>query len=542
MSPPEEGHSVQYEGSVMRSPCTRTSRSIVFSSSVSVDCLLLTMVLLAGDAQARRAANRAESQPRQLGMDVRTLAENEPRQVRGSSRHQLRTVQPRIARPQTAAQPPEPLIAVVALDRQRITVYSASGQILEAGVSSGQTGFRTPTGVFTVLQRNRHHESNIYSNAPMPYMQRLTWSGIALHEGHLPGYPASHGCIRLSSGTASQLWSIGRIGMRVIVTPFDVSPQSIESAKLPVPRMTALTVNDLPHVVRTAAAGGEEDGERLLDPFQLAQARRIKAAAEREAAERAVRPAFEEATVRSADANRAAEQLRRLADHLARAEEEHEDKREDVVRDQTLSESDAMHIVEAARQRHESLQLEYEAAKAAEAKLADAAFAAARVARDAEIAITEAAEAQKIASFGVEPVSIFVSRREGRVFVRQGFNPLHDEPISIVEPERPFGTHVFTATQSLDGGAQLRWSAVTVPDSFGATDEATAKGSRRRAVAEQAPLLSSSAAEVLERIELPQATLQIIGDRLWPGASLIISDHGLGTETGKGTDFIVLTK
>jgi len=91
----------------------------------------------------------------------------------------------------------EPIIAVVSLRSQRMTVYDADGWIARAPVSSGQKGRETPAGIFSVIQKNAEHYSNLYDDAYMPHMQRLTWSGIALHGGALPGYPASHGCVRM---------------------------------------------------------------------------------------------------------------------------------------------------------------------------------------------------------------------------------------------------------------------------------------------------------------------------------------------------------
>src|SRR5262249_21414403 len=91
----------------------------------------------------------------------------------------------------------EPIMAIVSLRDQQITVYDAKGRIMRAPVSSGQKGRETPAGIFTVLQKEAEHYSNIYDDAYMPHMQRLTWTGIALHGGPLPGYPASHGCIRM---------------------------------------------------------------------------------------------------------------------------------------------------------------------------------------------------------------------------------------------------------------------------------------------------------------------------------------------------------
>ena len=89
-------------------------------------------------------------------------------------------------------------LIVVSIPKQRISVYGAGGFTAQSAVSTGTAGFPTPTGVFSVIQKNRYHRSNIYSGAPMPFMQRITWSGVAMHAGVLPGYPASHGCIRLT--------------------------------------------------------------------------------------------------------------------------------------------------------------------------------------------------------------------------------------------------------------------------------------------------------------------------------------------------------
>src|SRR5229473_4688263 len=112
-----------------------------------------------------------------------------------------------------------PIMAIVSLHDQRITVYDAQGWILRAPVSSGQKGRETPAGIFSVIQKEAEHYSNIYDDAFMPHMQRVTWSGIALHGGVLPGRPASHGCIRLPFDFAAQLFDATAMGMRVIVAP-----------------------------------------------------------------------------------------------------------------------------------------------------------------------------------------------------------------------------------------------------------------------------------------------------------------------------------
>ena len=121
----------------------------------------------------------------------------------------------------------EPVMALVSLRRQQITIYDAEGWILRAPVSTGQSGRETPAGVFSVIQKEAEHYSNLYDDAYMPHMQRLTWSGIALHGGIVPAHPASHGCIRLPYEFAERLFDLTRVGMRVIVPPADVAPVSI---------------------------------------------------------------------------------------------------------------------------------------------------------------------------------------------------------------------------------------------------------------------------------------------------------------------------
>lgn len=110
-----------------------------------------------------------------------------------------------------------PMKIVVVLDIQRIYVFQNDKLIGFSTISSGKKGKETPTGIFNILQKNVDHKSNLYSNAPMPYMQRLTWDGIALHGGHLPGYPASHGCIRLPHTFAKLFYGVTRMNQEVVV-------------------------------------------------------------------------------------------------------------------------------------------------------------------------------------------------------------------------------------------------------------------------------------------------------------------------------------
>ena len=115
-----------------------------------------------------------------------------------------------------------PISIVVSIPQQLLYLYRGGNLVAVSTVSTGKPGKDTPTGEFTILQKNKHHRSNIYSNAPMPFMQRLTWDGIALHAGQLPGYPASHGCIRLPMAFARQLFAMTDLGVQVSVTDEEV--------------------------------------------------------------------------------------------------------------------------------------------------------------------------------------------------------------------------------------------------------------------------------------------------------------------------------
>lgn len=111
-----------------------------------------------------------------------------------------------------------PVRVVVSLSQQKAFVYKAGALLAASPVSTGRRGHETPTGTFPILEKQVHHHSNRYSNAPMPFMQRLTPYGIALHAGHLPGYPASHGCIRLPWGFAKRLYGLTGSGTIVTIT------------------------------------------------------------------------------------------------------------------------------------------------------------------------------------------------------------------------------------------------------------------------------------------------------------------------------------
>jgi L,D-transpeptidase catalytic domain len=128
--------------------------------------------------------------------------------------------------------PEGPVTIIISLKTQRGYVYRNGVPIGVTSVSTGKAGHRTPTGIFTILQKDIDHRSNKYANAPMPFMQRLTWDGIAMHAGNLPGYPASHGCVRMPREFAKQLFGITRLGLTVVITDDPLVPEVVASPAL----------------------------------------------------------------------------------------------------------------------------------------------------------------------------------------------------------------------------------------------------------------------------------------------------------------------
>jgi hypothetical protein len=349
--------------------------------------------------------------------------------------------------------PKGPLQLVVSINTQKVTLFSNGVRVAQGSVSTGVPGHPTPMGVFSVIEKDRYHHSNIYSGAPMPYMQRITWSGVALHEGELPGHPASHGCIRMSRDFARKLWPITKLGVRVIVTRDELTPVEFAHANLFVWRSKPAE----PHTTMNVATEG--------------------------VAQRTAKLA--EATIELSDA-------------------------------------------------------------APDRKVApvssDAVKPSPTVDPPKPLVPGYKATDQPVKSTG--QVAVFVSRKEKKVFVRQGFVPLFELPVAIDDPDQPLGTHVFTALAETGDGTGMRWNLITVPTDPSISVEH--RDSRRRSKEPPKPVVRgkppSTAAQALDRIHLPQEAVERIGELLVPGSSLVVSDEGLGRETGRGTEFIVLTR
>jgi hypothetical protein len=406
----------------------------------------------------------------------------------------------------------DPIMAIVSLRSQRITVYDAKGWILRAPVSSGSKGRETPAGIFSIIQKNAEHYSNLYDDAYMPHMQRITWSGIALHGGVLPGYAASHGCVRMPFDFAERLFDATAIGMRVIVAPTDVAPVEIAHPVLFQPKPGAA-------VLAAARSAEAEEAAR-----KAAQARLAAGTAYREAT-RAMMPV------------RVAENLKLRAEaQLATAE---------TTLGSPIS-AEAKQQAEGAKAqaaaRIAELQVQWDAAKAELQPKLDAVTAAREAAAAAETARAAAAEAARRVARELEPVSVLISRKTQRLYVRQAFEPIFENPVTIADPDRPIGTHVFTAIERSSGDANLRWSVVSLnggrPRDGTIEPHGRVRGASGRHV-EPMPTDPDSAKAALDRMVIPQDVLDRIAE-IAPRSSLIVTDEALSPETGKGTDFVVL--
>ena len=164
----------------------------------------------------------------------------------------------------------EPIMAVVSIKSQQVTFYDAEGWILRAPVSTGTTGRETPAGVFAVVEKDKDHHSTMYDDAWMPNMQRITWNVIALHGGPLPGYAASHGCVRMPFNFAEGLFEKTNIGMRVIISPNDAAPVDFSHPSLFVPSKEAIAA--IPARADKLSAQAEEAASAADDAKKAAAA------------------------------------------------------------------------------------------------------------------------------------------------------------------------------------------------------------------------------------------------------------------------------
>lgn len=561
----------------MRSVCTATG-------SLRISPLI---VLLAAGLLVFATTERAEAQFYQWGMwNSPGPWKPKPRRARRAAPRYVEPNEQQVAN--TLPKPSGPLVLVVSLNNQTVTVYDDGKQIAKSPISSGMRGHETPTGVFSILEKNRQHFSNLYGGAPMPFMQRLTNSGVALHAGDLPGYPASHGCIRLPYSFARNLFGITGLGARVIISDDDLAPSEFNSPHLIAPLPPEQTASSGEGQVHAAASTPHNDisgmvgsaGETGKRTRAMAAAAR---AAEREhlvsaitAAESAKQAADDQATAATTAAREAREivvnerkleaqligQARKAAKTADAAASRFSGYTAKLAKvDIDKIDAAALDKLQAEEVAEESKTLDAaDAAKAAQragdaqiAKVKQSVADAAALENARKVAVQDAAQAAQAvadatgaltAADAIDarksyPVSVFISGKTGRLVAKLGFVQIMDVPVTIADAGRPLGTHVLTATALTDAGKSMRWSSVTLKptDSFQYTRR------KKRRHADEEPVVAAGhdadTEEALERIEIPTAAEDLLAELMKPGSSLIISDYGLSRETSERTEFIV---
>jgi len=441
--------------------------------------------------------------------------------------------------------PPGLLHVIVSIDKQRATLFADGQPVASTAISSGTHDHPTPMGVFTVIQKDRHHISNLY-DASMPYMQRITWSGSALHQGPLPGYPASHGCVRLTESFAQLLWKTTKMGARVIVTRPEVAPLEFAHARLfvPKPKMVAAPPAAVPVPAPAPVVAAE--------PATTSSVTKVRTAANTTAVTIAsvvgdATKAVTTAVVTEPVASTAVEQPTKQSDTYGVGS----------TRGPTEVKAAEAHsaqakLVEATVVATKPVETKPAEFQQVEAKPVEARSIPIAVPAPAPNIVDERPKTMPAATVqeaNGRPISVFVSLKENKLYVRQGWKPLFDAPVSFEHPEQPIGTHVYTAMSAKAEGG-LRWTVVSIPSSFRRAAEAKNADSGRKgrrehaakAVEIVAPIPNPSPSAALDRIVMPPELVDRIAEMITPGSSLIVSDNKLSDETGEYTDFIVLTR
>ncbi|MDR3469754.1 MAG: L,D-transpeptidase [Xanthobacteraceae bacterium] len=483
--------------------------------------------------------------------------------------------------PQEGGKPHGPLVIAVSITRQHLRIYDADGLFAESPVSTGMRGHPTPMGVFSIIQKSKYHRSNIYSGAPMPYMQRITWSGVAMHAGVLPGYPASHGCIRMPMAFAVKLWGWSKLGARVIVAPDDIAPPA--GIAHPVLVTHAAPPQPAPPVSPPATPGAPaaqtEPGARISHANGTASLVPDGATVHSDNAglltdRTLLRPSISgQVQVADADANLPSASRDQgavatdTAPQAGGASAERQPEPTPAAAEPaataavaaTTSSDPAASAVTATTTAPENSKAPAPSAEPGKttaqevahgphpgdgaAKPAPADSAAVANPKDASPAPTAApAEAGSPASRRNGHVAVLISRKAGRLYVRQNFEPWFDVPIVIAQGDHPLGTHVFTAAADAAAPGGLRWSVVSLPQMprrRDAADESRLRSKRAAAVVESEPAPPPAPADVLNRLTIPADVTAKLAAALAPGGSIVVSDQGPGDETGLGTDFIV---
>lgn len=530
------------------------------------------------------------------------------------ARESSRTVAARAATPASG-----PLLTVVSLRKQKLRVFDLNGEITSTRISSGKPGFDTPTGVFSLLEKNVHHESNIYAGAEMPFMQRLTWSGIALHAGQVPGYRASHGCIRLPYSFAKSLFGITKLGGRVVVTQDETQPIEFSHPKLfkPLPATQPASAPAMAQAATRVASNDIAIGATSLDRMSelprlfgitpaLAEAvksyqpqqdkPRTRVEADRAMREKLSRAETELKVIESQrktateaakvavqtaagangklvalkkDAERVRAALKSAETKLAIADKAFEaflsahpqrsalppdgsvDDQEADLEDQLLAAASDVDSARVDVARNELALAEMQAtAVTGETARARAIATVQKAMTDLKSAQLSLVEIKKEMLRRNKPIAVLISLKSSRIYVRQGFEPVLEAPIQVIQPIDRIGTHVMTAMRyAIDNPDTFEWRLITAQmPPLRRTDETDRTSKKARQKDANAPQVVTSfasavAEEALDSVVIPPDIADIISERATPGSSLIITDRDLkANENGLNTEFVLLTR
>ncbi len=378
-----------------------------------------------------------------------------------------------------------PLQVVVSRDQQSLVVYDGDTVVATSKVSTGKAGHATPTGIFSILEKRRRHESNIYSNAPMPFMQRLTWSGIALHgSNHVPDYPASHGCVRLPGKFAASLFKMTGYGMHVVISNRQIAPVEVASEMLFQPsesRPKGPALSDVP--LRPAI------GEFNQSAVEVAMTdKRPSPVASDE----------EKVPIRILITRRGTQEsvrdLQTLLNTLGY----------DAGLPDGFSGPATAAAIEAF-QRAEGLPVEGKITP----ELIEAVF-------------RKAGHSAPL---------------NGVLRVRRQFQPVFEAEVAIAEPEMALGTHLLQFQDLDTNTGQGKWFGMSLENRLPKTTK-----KRLGITAEGEPDRPGALERTLSRITVPKDARERLAGLLANGSSLSITDTESGLETGEGTDFITVTR
>lgn len=383
---------------------------------------------------------------------------------------------------------------IVSKQTQTVSVYDDGQIIAQSHVSTGKPGHDTPTGIFSILEKRKYHRSNIYSNAPMPWMQRLTWSGIALHESSsVPNRPASHGCVRLPADFAKSLYQLTSRGVHVIISNDEVKPIAIEHAFLFQPAASPQPTPLLSDVPLRPSATQKDSGPVEVAMINLPNKPEAPGAAPTTA-------------VKANDAPPLRILITRRNDR-------------DLLRDiQTMLNDlgfDAGTSDGIAGQQTIAAIKAYKAEKSLDTK---------------EGLLSESFIASLFAAAGKQPPPA------GQLMIRQNFQPVLSEPVEIKSPEQALGTHFYQLVHLDEQGRKANWQGLSLANRL---PDATKK---RLGITLESPIVADSAKAALDRIVLPDDLRHRIEAMLSAGTSLTITDNGPSQETTEGTDFITITR